>query len=53
MLGLRVSEACAFDITDLRYGAGYEPLHVLSKGAKPADADADAACGPGRRRRPQ
>ena len=37
MLGLRVSEACATDITDLRYEAGYELLHVLGKGAKPAD----------------
>lgn len=37
MLGLRVSEACATDITDLRYEAGYEMLHVLGKGAKPAD----------------
>jgi len=37
MLGLRVSEACATDITDIRYEAGYELLHVLGKGAKPAD----------------
>jgi integrase len=37
MLGLRVSEAFATDITDLRYEAGYELLHVLGKGAKPAD----------------
>ena len=37
MLGLRVSEACATDIADLRYEAGYELLHVLGKGAKPAD----------------
>jgi integrase len=37
MLGLRVSEACATDITDLRYEAGYELLHVLGKGATPAD----------------
>jgi len=37
MLGLRVSEACATDITDLRYEAGYELLHVFGKGAKPAD----------------
>jgi integrase len=35
MLGLRVSEACATDITDLRYEAGYELLHVLDKGAHP------------------
>jgi integrase/recombinase XerD len=37
MLGLRVSEACATDITDIRYEAGYELLYVLGKGAKPAD----------------
>ena len=37
MLGLRVSEACAADISDLRYESGYELLHVLGKGAKPAD----------------
>jgi integrase/recombinase XerD len=37
MLGLRVSEACGTDIADLRYEAGYELLHVLGKGAKPAD----------------
>jgi len=37
MLGLRVSEACAAEITDLRYESGYELLHVMGKGAKPAD----------------
>ncbi len=37
MLGLRISEACGTDITDIRYEAGYELLHVLGKGAKPAD----------------
>ncbi len=37
MLGLRVSEACGADITDLRYESGYELLHVLGKGARPAD----------------
>ena len=37
MLGLRVSEACGTDIADLHYAAGYELLHVLGKGAKPAD----------------
>jgi len=36
-LGLRVSKACATNITDLRYEAGYELLHVLGRGAKPAD----------------
>jgi len=37
MIGLRVSEACRADIGDIRYQAGYEILHVLGKGAKPAD----------------
>ncbi len=37
MLGLRVSEACNADITDIRYESGYELLHVIGKGAKPAD----------------
>ena len=37
MLGLRVSEACAADITDIRYEAGCELRHVLGEGAKPAD----------------
>ena len=37
MIGLRVSEACQASITDLRYQGGYEILHVLGKGAKPAD----------------
>src|SRR3954451_5713940 len=37
MLGLRVSEACHADIDDIRYQAGYEILHVVGKGAKPAD----------------
>ena len=37
MLGLRVSEACGADVTDIRYEAGYELLHVVGKGAKPAD----------------
>ncbi len=36
MLGLRVSEACAAGITDIRYESGYELLHVIGKGAKPA-----------------
>jgi integrase/recombinase XerD len=36
MLGLRVSEACGTDITDLRYESGYELLQVIGKGAKPA-----------------
>lgn len=31
LLGLRVSEACAADITDIRYEVGYELLHVLGK----------------------
>ena len=37
MLGLRVSEACNADVSDLRYESGYELLHVIGKGAKPAD----------------
>jgi integrase/recombinase XerD len=37
MLGLRVGEACNANITDIRYEAGYELLHVIGKGAKPAD----------------
>ena len=37
MLGLRVSEACNADVTDLRYDSGYELLHIVGKGAKPAD----------------
>ena len=36
MLGLRVSEACGVHVTDLQYAGGYEVLHVLVKGAKPA-----------------
>lgn len=37
MLGPRVSDACSVDITDIRYESGYELLHVIGKGAKPAD----------------
>jgi len=37
MIGLRVSEACSADVTDLRYESGYELLHVVGKGGKPAD----------------
>lgn len=37
MVGLRVSEACGAQISDLRYCAGYQVLHVLGKGSKPAD----------------
>jgi site-specific recombinase XerD len=37
MIGLRVSEACHADIDDIRYQSGYEILHVIGKGAKPAD----------------
>jgi integrase len=37
LLGLRVSEACHADITDIRYESGYELLRVIGKGAKPAD----------------
>jgi site-specific recombinase XerD len=37
MIGLRVSEACQIDVTDLRYQAGYELLSIMGKGHKPAD----------------
>lgn len=37
MVGLRVSEACNANVTDLRYESGYELLHIIGKGAKPAD----------------
>ncbi len=36
MIGLRVSEACRINITDLRQQAGYELVSVLGKGNKPA-----------------
>ena len=35
MVGLRVGEACATNVTDIRYG--YEILHVIGKGGRPAD----------------
>ena len=37
MIGLRVSEACHIDVTDLRYQSGYELLSIMGKGRKPAD----------------
>ena len=37
MIGLRVSEACHADIDHIRYQGGYEILHVVGKGSKPAD----------------
>ena len=37
MLGLRVSEACGADITDLHYESGYELLRIIGKGRKPAE----------------
>lgn len=37
MLGLRVSEACQAQVADLQYAGGYQVLHVLGKGSKPAD----------------
>ncbi len=37
MIGLRISEACSAQISDLHYSAGYRVLHVLGKGSKPAD----------------
>ena len=59
MLGLRISEACRADITDLGYHSGYELLQILGKGHKPAtiplpvpvlraihDAIKDRQCGP-------
>ena len=36
MLGLRISEACAVDVTDLSYQGGYELLQIMGKGHKPA-----------------
>ena len=36
MLGLRVSEACGADVTDLRYDSGYELLTIMGKDHKPA-----------------
>jgi integrase/recombinase XerD len=36
MLGLRVSEACRANITDLSYHSGYELLQIIGKGNKPA-----------------
>lgn len=41
MLGLRVSETCNAQITDLHYVGGYEVLYVLGKGAKPAEIPTD------------
>ncbi len=37
MVGLRVGEACAANVTDIRYESGYEILHIIGKGSKPAD----------------
>jgi integrase/recombinase XerD len=36
MLGLRVSEACRANVTDLSYHSGYELLQIIGKGNKPA-----------------
>ena len=36
MLGLRVSEACSANVTDLHYDSGYELLTIMGKGRKPA-----------------
>ncbi len=36
MLGLRVTEACQAQVTDLQYTGGYQVLRVLGKGNKPA-----------------
>jgi site-specific recombinase XerD len=37
MLGLRVSEACNISIGDLSYQSGYELLHIIGKGQRPAE----------------
>lgn len=49
MLGLRVSEACASDITDIRYESGYKLLHVIDKGRQ-TSRHPTADRGPARRR---
>ena len=36
MLGLRVSEACRANVTDLSHHSGYELLLIMGKGNKPA-----------------
>lgn len=36
MIGLRVSELCRIDVTDLRQQSGYELVSILGKGHKPA-----------------
>lgn len=36
MLGLRISEACGADLTDLHYESGYELLTIMGKGHKVA-----------------
>ncbi len=36
MLGLRVSEACQTQVSDLQYTGGYQVLRVLGKDSKPA-----------------
>ena len=36
MLGLRVSEACQTQVSDLQYTGGYQVLRVIGKGSKPA-----------------
>ena len=59
MIGLRVGEATAINVTDLRQQSGYELLTIMGKGAKPAviplpvpvlravrEAIADRAAGP-------
>ena len=37
MLGLRVTEACQAQVSDLRYTGGYQVLRIVGKGSKPAD----------------
>jgi site-specific recombinase XerC len=48
MLGLRVSEACNADITDIRYESGHELLHVIGK-RRQTRRHSDAHPGPARR----
>jgi site-specific recombinase XerD len=44
MVGLRVSEACSADISDLHHENGYELLQVLGKGHKPARIPLPCPC---------
>ena len=44
MLGLRVSEACGANVTDLHYDSGYELLTIMGKGRKPAQIPSRSQC---------